>query len=363
MNRGLVQVLVLACAVTACGSKGPPLAPLRLAPARTEGLSAMRIEGGPIALRFVVPATNDNGSTPPDIRSMRVFAVTRPAGDPPPTAADLTARERQIATIDVHPPLTATARGTDVPPPPPPDPVPGATITWEDRTEAAATYPTPMVRYYAVAGVSRGGRVGVLSEVVAVPLRAVPDPPSKLTASFTDTIIRIDWLGASPATRYRIYEVVGGRVSETPLNAEPVAGTTYEDARVEFGTERCYVVRSAVASERASIESAAAGPICITPRDVFPPAAPASLSAVAGTGAISLIWDAVDTPDLAGYLVLRAEAPGEKLQPLFDTPITDTTYKDATTVAGTRYVYAVVAVDKASNRSAESNRIEETGRD
>ena len=97
---------------------------------------------------------------------------------------------------------------------------------------------------------------------------------------------------------------------------------------------------------------------------MFPPPAPAGLTAVAGTGAISLIWDAVDAPDLAGYLVLRAEAPGEKLLPLFETPIADTTYKDTTAAVGTRYVYAVVAVDKASpaNRSAESNRFEETGR-
>jgi hypothetical protein len=36
-----------------------------------------------------------------------------------------------------------------------------------------------------------------------------------------------------------------------------------------------------------------------------------------------------------------------------------------TAEAGRRYVYAVVAVDTASppNRSAESNRVEETGRD
>jgi fibronectin type 3 domain-containing protein len=114
----------------------------------------------------------------------------------------------------------------------------------------------------------------------------------------------------------------------------------------------------------ASVESEPSNTVCVTPRDVFPPPAPANLTAVAGTGAINLIWDAVDAADLAGYLVLRANAPGEKLTPLFDTPITDTTYKDATTTAGTRYVYAVVAVDKAApaNRSAESNRVEETGR-
>lgn len=365
MNRCWVLCLVLA--VAGCGSKGAPLPPLRHAPSRAEGLSALRVQGGPVTLRFVVPAANDDGSAPPDVASMRIFAVTRPAGDPPPTAIDLAGGDTRIATIDVRPPTTDTAPRTGVTPAAPPDPEPGATITWEDTTESKASYATPMVRYYAVAGVSRRGRMGILSDVVAVPLTAVPDPPSKVTASFTEKAIRIDWLGVAAATRYRIYEVTGGRVADTPLNTEPIAGTSYEDPRVEFGVERCYVVRSAIASTGASIESAGTAPVCVTPSDVFPPAAPAALTAVAGTGAVSLIWDAVDTPDLAGYLVLRAEAAGEKLPldtfvPLFAAPIPETTYKDATTAAGTRYVYVVVAVDKASNRSAESNRVEETGR-
>ncbi len=364
--------LGLALGLAACGSKGDPLPPLRLAPAKTEGLSATRVQGGPITLRFTVPAANEDGTAPPDIAAVRVFAVTKPAGDPPPTAADLGGggEATQVATISVRTgPLGGVTR-SGAPAPPPPDPEPGATITWEDATESAAVYPTPMVRYYAVAGVSRRNRVGVVSDVVAVPLTAVPDPPTRLTASFTEKVIKLDWLGATEGTRYRIYDVKDGRTEGPPLNAEPLAGTTYEDARLAFGVERCYLVRAATVSAGASLESAAAGPICITPHDVFPPPAPANLTAVAGEGAVSLIWDAVEAPDLAGYLVLRAEAPDatllplDKLVPLFAAPITDTTYKDATTVAGTRYVYAVVAVDKAAppNRSAESNRVEETGR-
>ena len=40
--------------------------------------------------------------------------------------------------------------------------------------------------------------------------------------------------------------------------------------------------------------------------------------------------------------------------------MTATTYRDETVKPGVRYIYAVVAVDKAGNRSAESNRVEET---
>ena len=37
-------------------------------------------------------------------------------------------------------------------------------------------------------------------------------------------------------------------------------------------------------------------------------------------------------------------------------------FTDTTTRAGTRYTYAVVAVDKAGNRSTPSNRVDEVGR-
>jgi hypothetical protein len=61
---------------------------------------------------------------------------------------------------------------------------------------------------------------------------------------------------------------------------------------------------------------------------------------------------------------LRGEAPGDRLQPLTPTPIRETTYNDATVEAGVRYVYAIVALDRAvpPNVSAQSSRVEETAR-
>lgn len=347
----LCLVLVLGAG---CGSKGDPLPPLRLAPAKAAGLSAARIEGRPIALQFVVPAANDDGSVPVDIVAVRVFAVTMPASEPAPTALDLLGGDLLVATVGVEPAQ------------------PGTPIIWDDTGEQGV-YATPMVRYYAVAGVSSRSRVGVASDVVAVPLTPLDGAPSALTASFTAETITLDWLGVSGSTRYRVYEVKPG-APDVAMNAEPIAETTFEapigaasaapGARPAYGVERCFLVRAASAAAGASVESAAAGPVCVTPADVFPPPAPANLTAVAAEGAVNLIWDAVDAADLAGYIVLRGDAPGETLLPLFTAPITDTMYKDTTTEAAKRYVYAVVAVDTAAraNRSQESNRVEETGR-
>ena len=102
----------------------------------------------------------------------------------------------------------------------------------------------------------------------------------------------------------------------------------------------------------------------MTPRDTFPPPAPTALEAVGGAGVISLIWEAVEATDLAGYLVFRGEGGGEPTTPLTPAPIRDTSFEDRTVTPGVRYVYVVVAIDSATpaNQSAPSNRAEETAR-
>jgi hypothetical protein len=147
-----------------------------------------------------------------------------------------------------------------------------------------------------------------------------------------------------------------------PLNDKPLAEPTFVHAGAEAGKEQCFVVRSVAAVGSVLIESDPSGPMCITPTDTFPPAAPTRLAAVASEGVINLIWDAGSEPDLAGYLILRGEAPDATLQPLVREPVKDTRYADRTTRANVRYAYAIVAVDKAGNRSGPSSRVEEAAR-
>jgi hypothetical protein len=174
--------------------------------------------------------------------------------------------------------------------------------------------------------------------------------------------------GAIPHT-YNVYEYsapASGQVltMPTPLHPQPLESASYEDPRIAYGVERCYVVRTVEVHDTVSVESAPSPPTCVTPRDTFPPAAPRNLAAVGSEGAVNLIWEPNTEPDFAGYLVLRGEAPGDKLQALTPAPIRETTFRDATAQRGVRYVYAVVAVDTATpqNVSVESNRVEETAR-
>lgn len=133
---------------------------------------------------------------------------------------------------------------------------------------------------------------------------------------------------------------------------------------VAFGVERCFEVRAVDQVFGTTVISPPSPKTCITPLDTFPPLAPKSLAAIAAPGVISLLWDANTELDLAGYIVLRGEAPGDTLRALNTEPVTSSTYRDDTVVPGTRYVYAVVAVDNAQpqNVSPQSNRVEETAR-
>lgn len=252
--------------------------------------------------------------------------------------------------------------------------------------------PPPLQRLYVAVGVSTRAREGPPSERVLVAMTPPPPPPSGPLVGYDDRAVTIAWsppvgarrrvqdpapegvLASRPVVpvrdpyRYNVYEVPRDdqptAAAPTPLNASPLDADAYEDARMAFDVERCYAVRTVETLGELQVESAASPPTCVRLADTFPPAAPKSLAAVASEGTVSLIWEANTDTDLAGYLVLRGEAPGEKLQPLMTEPIGETTYRDTTVRPGVRYVYAVVAVDTATppNVSAQSNRVEAVGR-
>jgi fibronectin type 3 domain-containing protein len=75
-------------------------------------------------------------------------------------------------------------------------------------------------------------------------------------------------------------------------------------------------------------------------------------------GVVLLDWLPVDTPDLAGYIVLRTDGTNDTLQPLTREPIAENTYEDKNVQPGMTYTYAVAAVDKATppNRSQPSEK-------
>ena len=177
-----------------------------------------------------------------------------------------------------------------------------------------------------------------------------------MAASHDEANVRLAWT-AGDGLSYRVLRAGTPGTPTTPLSTAPVATPEFV-LPVEFGREVCLQVQSLRVVGPVTLEGVPSSPVCVTPEDRYAPAAPASLQVVQEGAAVTIIWSAVDAADLAGYVVWRADGADGVLAPLPGGPAKDTTYRDASVVVGTTYVYAVRAIDTsaAANTSALSPR-------
>lgn len=340
-------------------------------------------------------------------------------GSAPPPLPVLPGVDRGAA-VAIREPLTAEARvPVELPiekPVVPVDRSDDESAEWIGPLVAPAETQLPQ-RHYFVISKSPRGRESVPSTPVSVPLEAGSSAPGQPVVTHTASEMSVTWSpspdartstflvpptvkpvageNATPAnvtpkapplpplpakslgfntqaTAYHVYEVMPATAKEDPyaialpkpLTPAPVLEPEFVIKGVAFGVERCFEVRPVDYLFGAVVIGPASPRTCVTPKDTFPPAAPTNLAAIAGAGVINLIWDPNAEADLAGYIVLRGEAPGDTLQAITPQPVTVTSYRDDSVRPGTRYVYVVVAVDRAEphNVSPQSNRAEETAR-
>jgi hypothetical protein len=461
VKRTVHVVAVLgAIAVTGCGKKGPPLAPLVRVPGPVATIEARRL-GSEVYVSLTIPAANVDGSIPASVAAVEVYGYT---GRTPPPPGRWTAVATRVARVEVPPSLLPVTAGRRTPPktpagPPPIALEPGGRITVVDtltpddlvqgriaepeprerralpltpvEAPTQPTQPLPLRRFYVAYAFSARGTPGPTGTPAEFVLHPMPAPPTDLDASYTETGVSLTWQpsggligfllervlpdepaiedldapeppipapGAAapvvvdlpPPTRYLVYKelapdpfappVPRAKPTVPPATLEderswnarvpvpqtpvPVPALTFADALVLFERGRCYSVRSVRGVTELAVGEASR-PFCFTPVDVFPPAPPRQLAAVASEGAISLIWEPSAEPDIGGYVVLRGNGSDDTLRPLTATPILEARYRDASTTPGARYVYAVIAVDNrlpVPNWSDESNRVEETAR-
>jgi predicted small lipoprotein YifL len=409
-------IVVILC--TACGKKGPPLPPLVKVPVAPVDFTAER-HGGTIDLQFTVPTTNTDGTRPANVASVDVYAITAPATARPLTDEQVLKFGTKVASLPVKSPrdpnLTAEPDDPDqdVEPPEgrgldqgaiarvaepltepmldpvalPKDKAAERAAAAEDDTPRPLLGPPPSARSrtYVALGLSARGRKGPLSKRILVPLVPPPPPPSAPISIYDEKAVTVRWQAAGagaadpapadadnpvlpsraigvtrPTITYNVYDATTP-ASVVKLTKTPVTELQFSDPRIVWGEKRCYLVRSAETIGGLTIESDAVAAPCRTLIDTFPPAAPQGLKSVGSEGAINLIWDANTESDLAGYIVLRALAPSDKLEAITPAPIRELNFKDVVQ-AGVRFVYAVRAVDKAGNLGPLSSRIEETAR-
>jgi hypothetical protein len=345
----------------ACGQKGDPRPPLRLAPGALADIAVRRIDDR-VEVRFTVPAANEDGSTPSAIERILIYAKASAAAATLPDAAAVQVEANLIGQIDVRrdddaPAADAAARSAAAS-----RPGPGEAATFVDTGASARAASGAAVLSYVLTGVVGNRRRP--SARFDVPMADAPAAPTNVTLTFDERVLTLSWQAAADQT-FRVYDSdATGRVTATGAEkTAPIAATSLTSP-VKFGVERCFVVRAVRVTGVVTVEGSASPPVCKTPEDTFPPPAPTRLSGVFADGVVTLVWTGVEAADLAGYLVLRGDAAGATLTPLSE-PVTGATYTDRTVTPGATYWYEVVAVDSSPrrNRSAPSNQIAVTARD
>jgi hypothetical protein len=305
--------------------------------------------------------------TPPQPAPVPALPATPPPVAAPPELAPVPALPPALPATPPPVPALPDAATTASPLPeglPTVGPLPPVHLAQASKPAApAAPVPSKPTRIYIVRGVTKSGRTGAPSPRIQMPVQPVPPPPQGLKTRITETSVVIEWKPneKAPTAAFNVYRADDPM---RPVNTALLKAPAFEDAGAKLGEERCYRVRSVGIYSGVSFEGDMSEPTCVTPKDTFPPAAPKGLAAVPTPGQISLIWDANPEKDLAGYLVLRGDAPDGALKAITPEPIKETSYRDTTVKPGVRYIYVIVAVDMATppNTSAQSSRVEETAR-
>ena len=374
-------LILLAATALACGKRGDPHPPIPVIPkATTDLLVAQR--GPKVLLSWSYPSLTTAGKSMTGIRRVIVWRAIEelPVSQPSrnvqsllPTDNSTTVQPNQLfATVPPLRPaqfLKVRTRADSIEGANLPAATTGARLTYEDTPPLHATDGRPVRISYAV--VTEGSSAnGDLSNLVSIVPLNVPVAPAALTAVARKEGIVLTWMAPDtsisgskmpPIAGYNIYRFPHGQPADefaTPVNTSPDLATTYTDTP-PYGPHDYFVTTLAtpgpprVESEPSEIAGA-------TFKDLVPPPTPAGLTALVETGAVRLVWDRVDAPDLAGYKLYRTEGTGiEQLRvagtiTLTVELVTATNYRDTSVNRGISYYYEIVSVDKSGNESARA---------
>ena len=213
----------------------------------------------------------------------------------------------------------------------------------------------PATLGYAVISKRRGGQKSPLSNIAIVAPDVPPAAPVILAMTPEEGRVCLEWQEPAGDMLGRPVQLGGYFVYrralpeeefDRPLNEKPIHGTSFVDISAPYG-KLVYTVRATL-PDKPKVEGAPAEEAALDYRDVFPPPAPGRLEALSEAGLVRLVWDPVPSPDLAGYVVFRAEGSGQPVR-LTPDPIKDSFLADTTAKPGTRYRYTVRAIDNSGN--------------
>ena len=192
------------------------------------------------------------------------------------------------------------------------------------------------VRIYVGVGVNTKGKRGRISKRAAVPLVPPPAPPASPTITYDETAITVAW--AAAAARPRQAPPSAGNEPEVAVSIPARSGRCARRSRTtctsdhrrgdaadadagrraavrrypdEWGATRCYGVRAVETVDGLSSRAKRASRGASRWWTRFRRPRRRSCRPSSTEGVINLIWDANAESDLAGYVILRARAPGD----------------------------------------------------
>ncbi len=356
----LISIFFLALG---CGAPGDPTPPSAQIPVVISDLAAHQAGDG-VQLLFSPPKNATSGeklAAPATIEILR--GAMKPDGSPDP---------KSFRLVYVIPGALVDNYGS------------GGRVRFTDPVapEETKSHPGSIVAYMVRTRVS-AKRASANSNVVSLRLFPVPAPISSIEVRVTESAIELSWTvpmqtsaggPLSAVAGYRIYRVEANPSADAPSATVPSQGkgealaealafsetNSYRDATFRFDRTYVYTVRTVMQVEGVEIESSDSQPVTVTPRDIFPPAAPQGLvgallpGASAGEFVVDLSWSINLETDLAGYRVYKSEQEGVRGQLLTPDLLLTPAVRDTSVQPGHRFWYTVTAVDRAGNESAPS---------
>lgn len=369
--KRLFLVALLVFPALACGKRGDPRPPVPVIPAATSDLVVTQ-RADRVILSWAYPALTTAGKSLTDIRRISIYRYVEqlpvsPGGRDPKTLmpGDVDATQPQpivlFSKIPTLPQAQFTRLSTRI------ESIEkanlagataGARLLFTDTPPFQSADGRPVRLTYAVVTEGEEARSQPSNMAIIVPL-PVGVPPPGLTATAAAEGVNLAWAeprqavgsaGPPIVTGYNVYRSAPGSTPaelETPINPSPVTATTYRDVP-SYG-EHEYRVAAVAAAGPPLVQGDLSGPAKVAFRDLVPPAAPASVTALLETKHVRLLWDAVDAADLAGYNVYRIE--GVYRLKLTPSPLADANFLDISIDIGIAYQYEVTAVDQSGNES------------
>jgi len=269
---------------------------------------------------------------------------------------------------------------------------PGSDGAFADALPAALASGAPRPLSYFVELKNRNGRSAGLSNGAVVLAGEAPAPVAGLAAEVRKQGVALRWTALDTVAKESAPVAIRlRRTLLTPQSKKPQQGLMTPppepleqsllvepgahpgralDKDIRFGQTYEYraqrIARVTVDGRTLELAGELSPPVRVQALDVFPPAVPTGLAAVATAGengaeaAIDLSWQPGTEADLAGYAVYRREGEDawQHISPA--QPLPSPAFHDAHVLPSHTYHYAVTAIDQGGHESTRSAETEET---